>query len=32
MRKWILSDEGDKWAVKLDVRDLGGHPDTSGRG
>ena len=23
---------GDKWSVKLDVRDLGGHPDTTFRG
>ena len=25
-------DEGDKWSVKLDVRDLGGHLDTTFRG
>ena len=31
MRDWILSDAGDKWTVKLDVRDLGGHLDTTYR-
>ena len=31
MRGWVLSDEGDKWTVKLDVRDLGGHLDTTVR-
>ena len=29
MRNWVLSDEGHKWAVKPDVRDLGGHLDTT---
>ena len=29
MRGWVLSDEGHKWTVKLDVRDLGGHLDTT---
>ena len=29
---WVLSQEGDKWSVKLDVRDLGGHVDTTLRG
>ena len=24
MRGWIVTDEGDRWSVKLDVRDLGG--------
>ena len=24
MRGWIITDEGDRWSVKLDVRDLGG--------
>ena len=24
MRNRVLSEEGDKWTVKLDVRDLGG--------
>ena len=28
MRDWILSQEGDKCSVKLDVRDLGGHHET----
>ena len=27
MKDWILSQEGDKWSVKYDVRDLGGHLD-----
>ena len=25
MKGWTLSDGGDKWSVKFDVRDLGGH-------
>ena len=29
MRGWVVSDEGHQWSVKLDVRDLGGHLDTS---
>ena len=29
---WVLSQEGDKWSVKFDVRDLGGHLDTTFRG
>ena len=29
MRGWIVSDEGHQWSVKLDVRDLGGHLDTT---
>ena len=29
MHSWVLSDEGHKWTVKLDVRDLGGHLDTT---
>ena len=32
MKDWILSQEGDKWSVKYDVRDLGGHLDTTFRG
>ena len=32
MRDWVVSDEGDRWTVKLDVRDLGGHSDTTFRG
>ena len=29
MRGWVVSDEGHRWSVKLDVRDLGGHLDTT---
>ena len=29
---WIVSDEGHQWSVKLDVRDLGGHLDTTFHG
>ena len=25
MRNWVISDEWDKWSVKLDVGDLEGH-------
>ena len=32
MKEWVLSREGDKWSVRFDVRDLGGHLDTSFRG
>ena len=32
MKDWVLSLEGDKWSVKFDVRDLGGHLDTTFRG
>ena len=32
MRDWVLSDGGDKWSVKFDVRDLGRHLDTTFRG
>ena len=32
MGAWVLSQEGDKWSVKYDVRDLGGHLDTTFRG
>ena len=28
MRDWVLSQEGDQWTVKFDVRDLGGLLDT----
>ena len=31
MRDWILSESGDRWTVKLDTRDLGGHLDTTCR-
>ena len=29
MRRWVVTDEGDRWSVKLDVRDLGGHLDST---
>ena len=32
MGAWVLSQEVDKWSVKYDVRDLGGHLDTTFRG
>ena len=32
MGAWVLSQEGDKWSVRYDVRDLGGHLDTTFRG
>ena len=32
MKDWVLSQEGDRWSVKFDVRDLGGHLDTTFRG
>ena len=32
MGAWVLSHEGDKWSVKYDVRDVGGHLDTTFRG
>ena len=32
MKGWVLSQEGDEWSVKFDVRDLGGHLDTTFRG
>ena len=32
MSGWVLSQEGDQWSVKFDVRDLGGHLDTTFRG
>ena len=32
MKDWVLSQEGDKWSVKFDVPDLGGHLDTTFRG
>ena len=31
-KDWVLSLEGDKWSVRFDVRDLGGHLDTTFRG
>ena len=32
MKEWVLSQDGDQWSVKFDVRDLGGHLDTTFRG
>ena len=32
VKGWVLSDSGDQWSVKFDVRDLGGHLDTTFRG
>ena len=32
MKDWVLSQEGDRWSVRFDVRDLGGHWDTTFRG
>ena len=32
MSDWTLSFDGDSWSVKFDVRDLGGHLDTTFRG
>ena len=32
MRGWIVTDEDDRWTVKLDIRDLGRHLDTTFRG
>ena len=32
MRGWVVSDEGHQWSVKLDVRDLGCHLDTTFHG
>ena len=32
MRGWVVTDEGDRWSVKLDVCDLGCHWDTTFRG
>ena len=32
VRDWVVTDEGDRWTVKLDVRDLGGHLDITFRG
>ena len=29
MKCWAVSDTGDKWSVGLDVRDLGGHLDST---
>ena len=32
VRNWVLSEDGDKWTVKMDVRDLERHLDTTRRG
>ena len=32
MASWLVTDSGDTWTVKLDVRDLGGHLDLAFRG
>ena len=32
LKDWVLPQEGDKWPVTFDVRDLGGHLDTTFRG
>ena len=32
MRRWVVTDDGDRWSVKLDVRDLGEHVDSTFRG
>ena len=32
MASWLVTDAGDTWTVKLDVRDLGGHLDLTLRG
>ena len=31
MEGWLVSDGGDRWSVRLVVRDLGGHLDTTYR-
>ena len=31
MKDWVLSDSGDQWSVTFDLRDLGGHLDTTFR-
>ena len=32
MRGWVVTDEGHRWTVKMDVRDLGRHLDTTVKG
>ena len=29
IRDWVFTHEGDRWTVKLDVQDLGGHRDNN---
>ena len=31
MKCWVVSDAGDQWSVRLDIRDLGGHLDSTFR-
>ena len=31
MKDWVIFDQDERWTVKLDVRDLGGHLDTTYR-
>ena len=31
MKDWVVFAQGERWTVKLDVRDLGGHLDTTHR-
>ena len=31
MKTWLVSEGGERWSVKLDVRDLGGHLDSTYR-
>ena len=32
MKEWVMSQEGNKWSVKFNVQDLGGHLDSTFRG
>ena len=32
MRNWVSPEKGDKWTVKMNVRDLGRHMDTTRTG
>ena len=29
MKAWVISGEGERWSVKLDIRDIGGHLDST---
>ena len=31
MKTWLVSERGERWSVKLDIRDLGGHLDSTYR-